>query len=138
MDAAFLHILGDLLNSVGVIIAATIVFFFPSFWYVDPICTYLFALIVLWTTRQTFWQCVVLILETVPSHISVEKIKAHLSNIKGVKEVHDIHVWSLSNDKFSFSCHITIDTAFDGQQQRILMESDVILRKNFGLNHNCI
>ena len=54
VDAAVLHILGDLLNSVGVIIAATIIFFWPEFWWVDPICTYFFAIIVLWTTKQTF------------------------------------------------------------------------------------
>ena len=72
IDAAFLHILGDLLNSVGVIIAATIVFFWPSLWMVDPICTYLFAIIVLWTTRSVFWKCVLLILESVPDHIDTD------------------------------------------------------------------
>lgn len=138
LDAAFLHILGDLLNSVGVIIAATIVFFFPSMWYVDPICTYLFAAIVLYTTRQTFWQCVILILETAPAHLSIEKMNERLARIKGVKEVHDIHVWSLSNDKYSFSCHITLEAGFDGQQQRVLTEADTILRRSFDLNHNCI
>ena len=51
VEAAFLHILGDLLNSVGVIIAATIIFFWPNLDFIDPICTYIFAIIVLWTTR---------------------------------------------------------------------------------------
>ena len=51
VDAAFLHILGDLLNSVGVIIAAVIIYFRPEAWMCDPICTYIFALIVLWTTK---------------------------------------------------------------------------------------
>ncbi len=55
LDAAFLHILGDLLNSVGVILAATIIYIYPEYWYADPICTYFFALIVLWTTKTTFW-----------------------------------------------------------------------------------
>ena len=112
--AAYLHILGDLLNSVGVIISATIIFFWPQCWYMDPICTYIFAIIVLWTTRATFWQCVILILETVPEHINIDKIKARLEQIKGVKEVHDIHVWSLSNDKQSFTCHIIMHSEFDG------------------------
>ena len=78
VDAAFLHILGDLLNSVGVIIAATIVFIWPSCWFVDPICTYIFAVIVLWTTRLTFKQCLMLILETTPPHLDADKVKAHL------------------------------------------------------------
>ena len=116
VEAAFLHILGDLLNSVGVIIAATIVYIWPEYWYVDPICTYFFALIVLWTTRMTFWQCVVLILETVPAHLDVDKIRERLEMIDGVQEVHDIHVWSLSNDKFSFTCHIILKEDLDGHQ----------------------
>ena len=138
MEAAFLHILGDLLNSVGVIIAATIVFIWPEYWYVDPICTYFFALIVLWTTRLTFWQCVVLILETVPSHLDVDKIRKKLETIDGVSEVHDMHIWSLSNDKFSFTCHLILNPDADGTQQRVLTEADSVLRKKYDLNHNCI
>ena len=74
----------------------------------DPICTYFFAIIVLWTTRMTFMQCVRLILETTPSHLDVDKIKERLQKIKGVQEVHDIHCWALNNDKFSFTCHIIL------------------------------
>jgi cation diffusion facilitator family transporter len=114
LDAAFLHILGDLLNSVGVIIAATIIYFKPEYWYVDPICTYFFAIIVLWTTKTTFWQCVILILETVPSHLNCEKINARLCKIKGVSSVHDMHIWALNNDKYSFTCHIMIREDLNG------------------------
>ena len=108
VEAAFLHILGDLLNSVGVIIAATIIYIWPEAWMCDPICTYVFALIVLWTTKTTFWQCVILILETTPAHLDIERIRKRLMNIVGVKDVHDLHVWSINNDKFSFTCHITL------------------------------
>ena len=108
VDAAFLHILGDLLNSVGVIIAAVIIYIRPEAWMCDPICTYIFALIVLWTTKSTFWECVILILETAPDHLDVEKIKTRLMSIEGVRSVHDIHVWSISNDKFSFTCHLDL------------------------------
>ena len=138
VEAAFLHILGDLLNSIGVIIAATIVYIQPDYWYVDPICTYVFALIVLWTTRQTFWQCVVLILETTPHHLDISKIKERLGRVEGVGEVHDVHAWSLSNDKFSFTAHITLKEGHDNDQQRVLREVDNILRKKYELNHNCV
>mmetsp|Transcript_21400 Transcript_21400/g.26333 ORF Transcript_21400/g.26333 Transcript_21400/m.26333 type:complete len:323 (-) Transcript_21400:276-1244(-) len=108
IDAAFLHILGDLLNSVGVIIAATIVFFWPDLWMVDPICTYLFAVIVLWTTRQTFWKCLMLILESTPDHIDPDQVVASLETIEGVRLVHDMHIWSLNNDKVCLTVHITL------------------------------
>ena len=114
VDAAFLHILGDLLNSVGVIIAALIVYKWPSLWWVDPLCTYLFAVIVLWTTRMVFWECVELILEKVPKHLEVNTIKNRLKSIRGVKAVHDVHIWSLSNDKTSFMCHLEIYQSMNG------------------------
>lgn len=114
LDAAFLHILGDLLNSVGVIIAATIIYIWPQYWYADPICTYFFAIIVLWTTKTTFWQCVILILETVPSHLDCDEITFRLNKIKGVSDVHDMHIWALNNDKFSFTCHIRLEPDYIG------------------------
>ena len=138
VEAAFLHILGDLLNSVGVIIAATLIYFWPELWFMDPICTYIFAIIVLWTTRLTFWQCVVLILETVPPHLSVSKIKKRLERVDGVAEVHDIHIWSLNNDKFSFTCHMTLNSDQNGNQQKVLRQTDAVLRKKYDLHHNCI
>ena len=108
VDAATIHILGDLLNSVGVIIAALIVYKWPSLWWVDPLCTYFFAFIVLWTTRMVFWECVVLILESVPKHLEISTIKNKLKGIRGVKAVHNVHIWSISNDRTSFMCHLEI------------------------------
>ena len=93
-----------------------IIYIWPELGFVDPICTYIFAVIVLWTTRLTFWQCVILILETTPAHLDVNKIRDRLSQIEGVSEVHDVHIWSLSNDKYSFTCHITLKLGYDGHQ----------------------
>jgi len=56
-----------------------------------------------------------LILETTPSHFDVDKIRERLEKIKGVHEVHDIHIWALNNDKFSFTCHITLKADQEGQ-----------------------
>lgn len=55
-----------------------------------------------------------------------------------MKDVHDMHVWSLNNDKFSFTCHIILHEDQHGQQQRVLQTADQILRKKYDLNHNCI
>ena len=69
VEAAYLHVLGDLLNSIGVILAATIILIWPHLWYVDPICTYIFALIAVYTTIQTFSQCIRTFLEATPENI---------------------------------------------------------------------
>lgn len=55
VQAAYLHILGDLLNSFGVVLASTCIYIWPSLWYLDPTCTLFFAVIVMYTTRLTFY-----------------------------------------------------------------------------------
>ena len=66
VEAAYLHVLGDLLNSIGVIMAATIILIWPNLWYVDPLCTYFFSIIVYYTTWKTFVNCIKTFLEASP------------------------------------------------------------------------
>ena len=58
VSAAYLHVLGDMLMSVGVIIAATIIYFDENLWWADPICTYLFSIIVVFTTVPIIKNCI--------------------------------------------------------------------------------
>jgi solute carrier family 30 (zinc transporter), member 2 len=78
VEAAYLHVLGDMLNSVGVIVAATVVYIWPEYWIIDPLCTYFFAIIVLVSTRLTFWSCIKLLLETTPDHVDISIIREAL------------------------------------------------------------
>lgn len=87
---------------------------------------------------MTFWQCVILILETTPDQYNLERITKRLEEIEGVKHVHDLHVWALNNDKFSFTCHLLLHEDQEGQQQRVLNQADKMLRKKYSLKHNCI
>ena len=61
-----MHVLGDMLMSVGVLIAAVIIYFLPDLWYVDPLCTYLFSIITMFTTIPVFKNCVYVIMEGTP------------------------------------------------------------------------
>merc|ERR550532_858345 len=100
VEAARLHILGDMLNSIGVIIAATIILFFPKLWYIDPLCTYFFSIIVYYTTWQTFVVCVKTFLEGSPEDFDYDEVRGSLRKINGVQSVHDLHIWSISQDKY--------------------------------------
>ena len=66
VNAAYLHVLGDMIMSVGVIIAATIIFFDENLWWVDPICTYVFSIIVVFTTIPIFKSCIKVKMEGTP------------------------------------------------------------------------
>ena len=97
-----------MLNSIGVIIAACIIYVWPELWYVDPLCTYFFAIVVVYTTKDTFKQCLKLLLEATPDSISTEQVESTLLGIEGVEDVHDLHVWGLTQEKFCMTAHVTV------------------------------
>lgn len=106
--AAFVHALGDLVQSVGVLIAAYIIRFKPEYKIADPICTYVFSLLVAFTTFRIIWDTVVIILEGVPSHLNIDYIKEALMKIEDVYSVDDLNIWSLTSGKSTAIVHIQL------------------------------
>lgn len=106
VTSAYLHVLGDLLMSVGVIIAAVIINYNPAWTIVDPICTYVFSVIVLTTSVPTFKSCIMVLMEGTPDEIDVEKLENDIIDMPDVEELHDLHIWSISAGKHAMSCHI--------------------------------
>ena len=133
VDAAFLHVLGDMLMSVGVIIAATLIYFVPSFWIADPLCTYLFSIIVFFTTIPVFRQCISIMMEGSPENVDIEQLTQELLALEYVREVHDVHVWSISTGKNSMSAHIISERPL-----RTLAEATDLVRRKYKLYHTTI
>ena len=84
--------------SVGVIIAAGIIYVKPEYWWCDPICTYLFSVIVMYTTIPLVKECIYVLMESTPHNIDVVKLENRIREVGGqeVEDVHDLHVWTLS------------------------------------------
>lgn len=92
-----LHVLGDVINSVGVIIAATLIYFVPAAWMADPICTYIFSVLVIITTVPVFKQCVGVIMLGTPKKFNLEEMKTKIQqSCTEVEGVHDLHVWHIT------------------------------------------
>lgn len=106
MRAATIHIIGDLIQSIGVLIAAICIYFYPTWNVLDPICTILFSIIVFFTTISVSKDCIGVLMEGVPEEVDVAEIEKDFAEIPGVLEVHDIHVWALSMGKKALSAHI--------------------------------
>ena len=108
--AAYIHILGDMIQSAGVLIAALIIYFFqdthPRVRIVDPICTFGFAIVVLCTTFPVSRDCFYVLLESTPRDLDIESLYNDLSSIEGVISVHDIHLWNISIGRPSIALHI--------------------------------
>ena len=81
VDAAYLHVLGDMIMSIGVVIAAVVIFFKPEAKIIDPICTYLFSIIVCITVYPICKNCIQVLMEGSPDEIDTDKLLKEIKSI---------------------------------------------------------
>lgn len=118
LKAAVVHLIGDLLQSVGVIIAAVVIYIWPEWKIIDPICTYLFSIIVMFTTYNVFFECLQILMEGTPSDIRVDYIREDIMRIKGVEAIDDFHCWSVSGGKNVLTAHIRLSDSDEEEEER--------------------
>uniref|UniRef100_A0A8C5P4Q7 Solute carrier family 30 (zinc transporter), member 4 n=1 Tax=Jaculus jaculus TaxID=51337 RepID=A0A8C5P4Q7_JACJA len=131
--AAFVHALGDLVQSVGVLIAAYIIRFKPEYKIADPICTYIFSLLVAFTTFRIIWDTVVIILEGVPSHLNIDYIKESLMKIEDVYSVEDLNIWSLTSGKSTAIVHMQLIPGSSSKWEEVQSRAKHLLLNTFGM-----
>lgn len=132
---AFLHVLGDALASVGVIIAAAVTW--ATGWTIlDPIISVVIALVIAFGAVGLVRQAVHVLLEGVPDHIDLVEVFGAMKRIEGVTSVHDLHVWTISNSMHALSAHLVVsapDRCPDRDQ--VLRDARTLLREQFGIDH---
>lgn len=133
INAAFIHIIGDAIQNLGVVIAGLIIYYFPQYHIADSICTYLFSLIVLTTTFKIMKECLTILMEASPDSVDVDQIAKDLLSVEGVQAIHDLHVWSLSSTEPALSCHI-----LSFAPQTSLIKSSNLLRRKYKISHSTI
>ncbi|XP_037342506.2 proton-coupled zinc antiporter SLC30A2-like [Pungitius pungitius] len=131
VKAAFIHVVGDLVQSVGVLLAATIIHFWPEYKVADPICTFLFSLLVLGTTLPVTKDVFRILMEGAPPHVSFSAVKELLLSVRGVVSVHSLHMWSLNMTHSLLSVHMATE---DADTQMVLMKATKLLRSEFGFS----
>lgn len=130
--AAFLHVFADLLGSVGAIAAGGIMLL--TGWYaVDSVAAVLIAALVLFSSWKLLRETVDVLMEAVPYHIDLDRLRAELESVPGTDRVHDLHVWTLTTGQYALSAHAVIDGSVDGE--RILEEMRELLDRNFEIRH---
>ncbi|KAK9956743.1 hypothetical protein ABG768_014456 [Culter alburnus] len=128
--AAFIHVLGDLLQSFGVMVAAIIIYFRPEYKIADPICTFLFSVFVLGTTITILRDVFRILMEGTPKGIEFNSVKEVLLSLKAVKAMHSLHLWALTIGQSLLSVHIAIEENADPQS--VLKEATELLQTKFG------
>eukprot|EP00854_Cymbomonas_tetramitiformis_P012435 gene12435-14692_t len=114
--AAVIHVIGDMVQSIGVCIAGALIWYKPEWRLADPICTFVFALLVLLTTLTVIQEIVDVLMERVPTALDISALAAKMRDLPGVKDIHCMHVWLLSPGKCCLSAHVMV-TEFANRDQ---------------------
>ena len=137
IKAAFWHIIGDTMSSVGVIIAAVIIYF--TGWNIaDPILAVVIGIVILWGAVRIVKESVDILLESVPQHIEIEKVTAAVKSIPGVEDLHDIHIWTITSGIYALSAHLSITDQTVSQSCDILTKVNEVLAEDFNITHTTL
>ncbi|XP_075753281.1 putative proton-coupled zinc antiporter SLC30A4 isoform X1 [Pelodiscus sinensis] len=131
--AAFVHALGDLVQSIGVLVAAYIVRFKPEYKIADPICTYIFSILVVFTTVRIIRDTGIIILEGVPKHLNVDRIKEDLMKIEDVYSIEDLNIWSLTAGKTIAIVHLQLVPGSSLKWEEVQSKARHLLLHTFGM-----
>lgn len=134
VKSAFWHAVGDALASVGVIAGAIIIMFTKLYW-VDAAVSVLISLIIIFAAWGIFREGMRILLEAVPRDISIKEVQKAMKSIPAVKDIHDLHIWSISSNLHSMSCHVLVDDCSVSQAESVRQQIEDMLREKFGISH---
>jgi cobalt-zinc-cadmium efflux system protein len=128
---AYLHVLSDLLGSVGTVTAALLVRSFG--WLVaDPIASVFVTLLIVRAAWRLVRESVDVLLESTPAHISLGAVRAQLEAIPGIESVHDLHVWTVTSNHIAMSAHAIVR---EPERQQHVLEHALDAMRLFGIHH---
>lgn len=136
IKSAWLHVIGDTISSAGVI-AAGLIIKYTNWLIIDPIISWFVGLIIIVggirVVRDSLW----IFLDFVPKGFDVEEILNKIRKIKGIVDVHDIHIWSIGYGVVAFSAHVVVDDQLLSEADKIRKEIEKELA-NIGIKHSVI
>lgn len=135
VQGALRHVLADALGSIGVIAAGAIVLL-TGWSYADPIVAVAIAVLVLASSWTLLRDSVAILLEATPRSLDAEAIGRAMIEVEGVREVHDLHVWTITSGFPSLSAHVLVARDTDCHAKR--RELERVLADRFGLSHTTL
>lgn len=135
LRSAYLHVIGDALGSVGAIIAGIVMMAFG--WYIaDPIISILVSILILKSAWRIIQNTVHILMEGAPAAINPEEVKKSLLSIPGVTGIHDLHIWTITSNFDSLSCHLVAED--EANSYEILKQAIDLLDSRFHIEHSTI
>jgi cobalt-zinc-cadmium efflux system protein len=131
LRALLLHVVSDLIGSVGVLLAGLLTYF--GWRQADSGVSFLIGGLIIYGSWGLIREGVDILMESVPAGVDVEELRRDLLSVTGTRELHDLHVWCLTSHQFALSAHAVV--AKDADQDRVLSDISVLLERKFKIRH---
>ncbi|XP_043700816.1 metal tolerance protein 1-like isoform X2 [Telopea speciosissima] len=133
VQGAYLHVLGDSIQSIGVMIGGAIIWYKPEWKIIDLICTLIFSVVVLCTTIQMLRNILEVLMESTPREIDATMLERGLCEMDEVVAVHELHIWAITVGKVLLACHVKIKR--DADADMVLDEVIDYIRREYNISH---
>ena len=135
--AAAVHMLGDALSSVAIVIGA-IAIRYTGWLLIDPILSILIAVLIIWSAIDVTRESLNILLEGLPRGLELKSVTNAMRAVDGVVEVHDLHIWSLGSSAHALSCHVLIEDVPPSESDCVLKSINGVLATRFHIHHSTI
>ena len=137
LRAVFIHNLGDALSNVGIVAGAWLIRQTGQH-LIDSLLAFLIAGMIVWSAVGILRDSANILLESTPQGLSVERVAAEMLKVPGVREVHDIHIWSLAPHSHALSCHVQVLDVPTSESERTAYRIREVLANQFAITHSTI
>lgn len=138
VKAAYLHLIGDTLSSVVVVIGGVFIYWFNVLW-LDPVLTFIIGIYILKETVVIIYQAYLILLQATPPELNLEEVIAVLEKHVEIENAHHVHAWKLNDSQIHFECHIDLKTDYRiSETEAILFKIKETLKNKFGIEHTTI
>jgi cobalt-zinc-cadmium efflux system protein len=137
LRSAFLHLMGDVLSTVGAVIAGIIIRFTGWNW-LDPLVSVLIGFLILWNAWGILRESLDILMESTPADVDMEKLQNDLLAVEGVRGVHDLHVWSITHSLRTLSAHLITDDVPVSDGVKTQAAVGEMLTKVYGITHTTL
>jgi cobalt-zinc-cadmium efflux system protein len=134
LRSAFVHLMGDVVSTVGAVIAGVIIYFTDANW-LDPLVSVLIGFLILYNAWGILRDAIDILLESTPRDVDVQAMVKEIAQVDGVLGVHDIHVWSLTQSLRTMSAHILTDDLHISAGTAIQRQISEILHQRYNIAH---
>jgi cobalt-zinc-cadmium efflux system protein len=131
---AYMHMLGDALSSVGIVVGALLIRQTHALW-IDPLLSVLIGALIVWSAWDVIRESLDILLEGAPRGIELAEVTKALRGIEDVIDIHDLHIWSLSSADHALSCHALIEDMPHSKSSVILERIQTVLLEKFSICH---